>query len=275
MILPTPLTLWASRLPNYVKAFEVVSGLRLATQLELLSSVRTRLGTLSLDVPGAAAPVRLRNSLSDRSIFWQVLVLKEYDFGAYQQAALVRRRYQEMLDSGGKPVVVDCGANIGLTALWFHWQFPQAGIICVEPDEANLAILRQNIEPYPGITAVHGAVWSRPSRLRIANPGSGSASFRMEEAGADGPGIRGFSMPELIELAGPGHLLAAKIDIEGAEAEVFRGDCEWMRRVPFIAVELHDWLLCGQGTSRSLWARLAEHPFDVIPHGDNVFLFSS
>src|SRR6478735_3004416 len=34
-------------------------------------------------------------------------------------------------------VILDAGANIGLSALYFHQRFPDARIICLEPEEQN------------------------------------------------------------------------------------------------------------------------------------------
>jgi len=38
-------------------------------------------------------------------------------------------------------------------------------------------------------------------------------------------------------------------------------------------IELHDWLMPGQGTSRNFFKRLAENNFDVVLQGENLLLF--
>ncbi|MFH1807697.1 MAG: class I SAM-dependent methyltransferase [Pseudomonadota bacterium] len=43
------------------------------------------------------------------------------------------------------PVVYDLGANIGLSALYFHAHLPQARLVCVEPVAENLAFLEENL----------------------------------------------------------------------------------------------------------------------------------
>ena len=40
-----------------------------------------------------------------------------------------------------------------------------------------------------------------------------------------------------------------KIDIEGAEADVFASDTDWFNETPVVIVELHDWLMPKQGTA--------------------------
>src|SRR5690606_32260101 len=43
------------------------------------------------------------------------------------------------------PLIVDCGANIGLSTLYFKSQYPQSRIIAFEPDKQNIELLKHNI----------------------------------------------------------------------------------------------------------------------------------
>jgi len=43
------------------------------------------------------------------------------------------------------PLIVDCGSNIGLTVIYFKYLYPQAKILCFEPDEEALGLLKNNI----------------------------------------------------------------------------------------------------------------------------------
>ena len=38
-------------------------------------------------------------------------------------------------------VILDCGANVGITALYFAWRYPNARIFCIEPDDQNFELL--------------------------------------------------------------------------------------------------------------------------------------
>jgi FkbM family methyltransferase len=46
---------------------------------------------------------------------------------------------------GASPRIVDCGANIGLSVIYFKRRFPDATIIAFEPEEANYALLQENV----------------------------------------------------------------------------------------------------------------------------------
>ena len=56
--------------------------------------------------------------------------------------------------SKARPVILDCGANIGLATLFFKWLYPQAVIYAFEPDIDTFALLKRNVEAN-SLTAVH------------------------------------------------------------------------------------------------------------------------
>src|SRR5262249_26507133 len=43
------------------------------------------------------------------------------------------------------PLIFDCGANIGMSTLYFKWLFPKSRIRCFEPDPYTYQILNKNI----------------------------------------------------------------------------------------------------------------------------------
>jgi hypothetical protein len=56
---------------------------------------------------------------------------------------------------------------------------------------------------------------------------------------------------------------------------LFSGDYGWMELFPLLIIELHDWLLPGQGTSHNFLKALTEFEFDVITRGENCFCFNN
>jgi len=55
-------------------------------------------------------------------------------------------------------VILDCGANIGLAAIYYIHKFPDAQIISIEPEESNCEMLEENTRLYPGIKPVKAAL---------------------------------------------------------------------------------------------------------------------
>jgi hypothetical protein len=62
-----------------------------------------------------------------------------------------------------------------------------------------------------------------------------------------------------------------KVDIEGAEADLFSGNTEWVELTPIIIVELHDWMLPKKGTSRPFLQCISKLDRDFIYLGEDVY----
>jgi FkbM family methyltransferase len=261
------------QLLKFIRVFGVWGGTRLWFSLLAQSSFSS--ASLDLNVPGLAGPIHLRQR--DLPIFWQIMVMQENDFQSLPQVSRVTDVYQRILSEGNRPVIVDCGGHIGLSAVWFASHFPEATIYCVEPDSSNFKFLQQNTKAYPNVTLLNGGIWSQSCHLEISNPLSGSASFRLREVFDVTPEqsglLRAYTIGEIAGRDDVNRLFLVKIDIEGAESEVFKGPTDWLESTTVLIIELHDWLLPGEGTSRSFFQRLGENQFDVILRGENLILF--
>lgn len=214
--------------------------------------------------------------MADRSTFWQCLVQRQYDIRRYPQHVRLIEQYEECLRLGIRPLIIDCGANIGLAAAWFAREFPLAGIVCIEPDDANLELLRMNVSSFENrVEIVKGGIWNKPGTLRIVNPDSGAAAFRVDYS--EEPNVLGaicaYTINDLCRLGGSDRPLVVKLDIEGSQAQLFASDTEWVGRAGLITLELDDWLLPWQGTSRNFFACLSRYPFDYLLGGESIFCF--
>ena len=133
--------------------------------------------------------------------------------------------------------IVDLGANVGLTTLYFASKAPGARFICVEPAPSNAELLRRNVRVLPQVVIVQAAVAKT----------SGTVAFddtRPTWGGGItcGGGIRvaAISIDDLIMHYAPeGMIDLLKMDIEGAEADVLSGPMHWLDRVSCIVAELH------------------------------------
>lgn len=50
------------------------------------------------------------------------------------------------------PVIIDCGANIGLTAIYFKDKYPNAKITCLEPVPQTYKLLKKNLKGFTNLT---------------------------------------------------------------------------------------------------------------------------
>ena len=263
-----------ARWPNYAARFGIAEGTRLVFAVERDLPARSE-AVRSYRVPGIPSPVWLRETVADHATFWQNLVLRQYDIDRFPHAARLDEAYRGALAAGRVPVIVDCGANIGLSVLWFAARFPQARIVAVEPDEANHALLERNTRPLGDrVRLVKGGVWPRSDWLRISNPAAGAAAFRVESCAEGTPGaLRAYSVPELHALGGGGELLVVKIDIEGSQRQLFDSGTDWVGQAHLVTLELDDWQFPWTGSSRSFFACMSRWPYEYLLGGESVFCF--
>ncbi|WP_433974178.1 FkbM family methyltransferase [Tunturiibacter lichenicola] len=259
------------QLLKFIRVFGITDGIRLWFSLLFQTGP-----SIQLQLPHLPSPIQLRRH--DLPIFWQIMIMKENDFHSLPQASRVSDTYKKILSEGNRPIIVDCGGHIGLSAVWFASRFPEATLYCIEPDKSNFNLLQQNTAAYPNVICLNGGVWNKPCHLEIQNPLSGSASFQLRELSisdsAERPNVlRAYTIPEVLQLEEKNRLFLVKMDIEGAEAQVFQEPTPWLAQTAVMIIELHDWLMPGQGTSRNVFKRLGENNLDVILQGENLLLF--
>lgn len=145
-------------------------------------------------------------------------------------------RIYEFASPSPAPRIIDGGANIGLSVLFFKSLFPDARVTCFEPDPAVLDVLAGNmraarltdarIEPY--------ALWSTATTLAFASDGADGGRI----AGTrDGPSAQVKTVRLRDYLDSPVDFL--KLDIEGAETEVLLDSEDRLDTVRRLYVEYH------------------------------------
>jgi FkbM family methyltransferase len=223
------------------------------------------LPAVCIDVRGAGK-LTMRCHGSDASVVRQVFRKREYDLDKFPQAREIDRAYQRILDAGKTPIVIDAGANMGASAVWFAKRFPCAHVIAIEPEPGNAAICRRNIERLPNARLIEAALGGAPGAVSLS---TGVEDWAFRSTRTDAGGVTLVTIPELVAASSDGQLFLVKIDIEGFESDVFATNVGWLDDAFVVMVEPHDWMLPGQGSSRAMQKALAERPFEVLISGEN------
>ena len=207
----------------------------------------------TVKVPQWQHPVYLRGGLSsDSMVLYEILVTDEYR----PIGELDRPKF-----------IIDGGANIGLFSVYMLNLYPAAQLVVVEPDSENMRLCQMNLKLYgTRTTLLQRAIWSRSGSL-VLEPSSleWSISVRPPREG-ETASLEASTVPELIALGG-GVVDLLKLDIEGAELEVFGGGSQdWLPSVKNIAVELHTPACVDQFFS-------AMNPYEYeMSNQDNVYV---
>lgn len=149
---------------------------------------------------------------------------------------IVFRRMNDVLAGHDRPVILDCGANIGVTTLHYKRLYPEARITAFEPDPEFAPILRRNLarNGAPDVRVVESAAWTQ----------TGTAAWVMEgrdgsrlAAGADAGTVAVSTVDLADHLTGDVDLL--KLDVEGAEFELLPHLAPRLAAVRNVIVEVH------------------------------------
>lgn len=246
-------------------AIGVRPGLRLALQALVAENGHGEFAALS--VPGLDRKLRLRRSSSDIKTFLQVFASREYDFSEMPHA------WRIMSIDPHKVRIIDCGANVGCSVAWFAAVFPGSTIIAVEPEPENVKLLKLNVGDLASV--VQAAVWFETTTVVIRDANAESWAFRVEHTTntPDSTAIRTVTLNSTVPIQQSEHCTIVKVDIEGAEKELFSQNVEWIDRVDLLIIELHDWLLPGARTSTNVLRCLADRSFEYFWRGENLFCF--
>lgn len=170
--------------------------------------------------------------------------------------------------------VIDAGANIGLSSIFFSNRLKSPRIVAIEPESANYNQAIQNTQAYKNIKNLHRALWYEPAAMNISNQETGDGIGFQVEIGGVGD-IRAVTIPEILEAEGWETVDLLKIDIEGSEKELFeKSRCkDWIHRVRVFVIELHDWL--KPGASRAFFDAISVlEDIDLQISGENLVVIN-
>jgi len=213
-------------------------------------------------VPGHDYEVSLRLLTSDVPTFQQTFLDRDYESSNLPASA---------------NCILDLGANIGLASVFFGLKYPAARILALEPDQSNYEMLKQNVKRLGDrVVAKNLAVWFEDGVL-------GLASIDKDERPLGAWGIRVVdpdlnavetvtcrSLPSLFREFGIDEVDILKVDIEGAELELFSSDASsWLPMVKLLIIETHERFRPGSDLAvRRAVAGLLEELPSV---GENLF----
>lgn len=239
-------------LKDYVKPY--IKGVPLDTRYLFKKDIGNGLFKINLN---SYPTLYFRKNSTDVKVFNQIFYWKEYD--------LIN------IDFTPK-TIIDCGANIGMFAVWAKRRFPESRVISVEPSTANFEMLKMNTQELSSITLLQKGIWNKTTNLEIIDDGDGEWQFYTIEVPEPTPtSISAICINDIMQQYGMPEVDMLKIDIESAEKEVFEGDTDkWLPKVKVLVVELHDRM--KKGCTKALFKVLDKYEYSMEVMGENLVI---
>jgi FkbM family methyltransferase len=219
------------------------------------------------------------HSKGDNGCLKQIFRDGDYNIEDMAQGKILIK-YHNKMSKVSPSLIIDAGANIGASALFFAKTFSNSFIYTLEPEIKNFKILKSNLSGL-NVFNFFGAIDYKSGFLELQDPGLSDWGFRTNvikknKVKHNLNKIRSISPSDILLLPActKCNCLILKIDIEGGEDSLFKGDVNWMNKFPLIIIELHDWLLPFSGSSRNFIKSVSKFDFDFIYRGENIFLFN-
>ncbi len=134
------------------------------------------------------------------------------------------------------PLIFDCGANVGMSVLFFKKNYPQARVVAFEADAAIAGFLEKNLAQngVTGVEIVRKAVWTDDAGVDFGSDGADGASVFAQTPKTRVPSVRLRD-----RLLAETRVDLLKMDIEGAEAFVLPDCRDALGAVQNVFVEYH------------------------------------
>jgi FkbM family methyltransferase len=139
-------------------------------------------------------------------------------------------------------VVVDIGANIGASALWFSLMYPDAMVHALEPGSEAFRLLTRNTAGRPNVRRYPFGLFSKDAEVTLyagADDSVQATIGKSAQAGAPDEMVRLRSIAAWLDEVGIDVIDVLKVDTEGCELPILRGIKDRLPAIRLIHVEYH------------------------------------
>lgn len=232
--------------------------------------VRVKLG-------GRSASLHIRKYTTDAEVVWQCFAAGQYEVPKINGVTpvhfdAIERRYLSIVQSGKIPLIIDCGANMGASTTWFNLRYPHSKIVAIEPAVGNFDVLKTNCGVIENVDLLHAAVGGKDGQIYLKDNGGGDWGFQTTESNT-GVLVNMLSLRGLVSRYRDRGFVPfiLKIDIEGAEKDLFDEPTHEIGSFPLIILEPHDFYMPTARTASPFFKFHAEAGRDFMFAVENVF----
>jgi FkbM family methyltransferase len=139
------------------------------------------------------------------------------------------------------PVILDLGTNIGLSVVDLKLVYPDARIYGFEMDKNNYEVAQKNCSTIPAVHISNKAIWKSNGMMSYQKAGNDDA-YKLDPSVANGKNeisVETITIDKIIAENNIDFVDFVKMDIEGAELEIFEAPLDWLNKVGEIKIEVH------------------------------------
>lgn len=140
--------------------------------------------------------------------------------------------------------ILDVGAYIGFSTIWFAERFPSAQILALEPNKTAFNILQQNTSYFSNVTTLNKALGIKNGvqKFYIDKEWMSVSSFYLGSwlgnRDCYSTTVNVITLQELIEQFGVFDLV--KLDVEGLEMKLVKRNVSIFKEIPVLVAEFHE-----------------------------------
>jgi FkbM family methyltransferase len=201
-------------------------------------------------------PLIIRKNTSDLEVFKQIFTYKDYD-----------------IDYKIKPkIIIDGGANVGYSSIFFARKFKNAKIFAIEPEESNFEVLKENTKKYKNIIPIKKGLWPTKGYLKIIDNGQEKYGFITKIVKKNEKyDVEVITINDLMKKYNITKIDILKLDIEGAEKELFEENYDnWLDKTEILIIELHEKM--KRGCEKAFYSAIKKYDLDIQESGENIIL---
>jgi FkbM family methyltransferase len=154
-----------------------------------------------------------------------------------QYQAIFKQEIYRFHSAKEAPLIIDAGANVGLSVLYFKRSYPKSRIIAFEPDPGIFQAFAKNCAAFElaNVEPIPKALWMHDGTVKFDREGAEAGRVvantkSLHAVDVDACRLRGY-LEQDVDLL--------KLDVEGAETEVLLDCADRLDKVNQIIVEYH------------------------------------
>lgn len=214
----------------------------------------------------------------DALTVFEIFGEENYSVSKYKIWNKIEINLQKNLQLNNKPLIIDCGSNIGCSSEYFSRVFEGSHIVQIESNTKSIEFSKKNIFD-KNVDYINKAISSDNNSYYIDNSSVDNRSSKISEKGDYK--VESITVDQILKKYDKKtYPFLIKIDIEGFEANLFEKNYDWVNKFDIIVIELHDWMLPGKGNSYNFINSISENmkkknKKDIIISGENLILIKN